>query len=247
MVNELIHNKSEQGIYLGTSIVLRIWSGLLSIFAILILLSILNAGQELLIVVAMVQSVILLFQALHILDFWFQSKLRSKYVSIAKIFASSVAASYSAYLLLSGKDLVWFAASTSISALIISLILLFFYYRQGGEKLRFSLASAKYLLGKSHHFIIANIIVLVYLQIDKVMIGNMINTTQLGLYSAALILCTAWTFLPDSIITSMRPGIIEAKQESEVKYLRRLKQLYFILFWLSVGVSLLITLAAPYL
>ncbi|MCZ6914590.1 MAG: hypothetical protein O7C59_09125, partial [Rickettsia endosymbiont of Ixodes persulcatus] len=46
---------------------------------------------------------------------------------------------------------------------------------------------------------------------------------------------------------SMRPGIIEAKQESEVKYLRRLKQLYFILFWLSVGVSLLITLAAPYL
>lgn len=246
MVNELINNKNQQGALLGTSIALRLASSILSILSIGVLLLILNRSQPLVILVSLIQSIILIFQAAHIFDFWFQSNLASKYVSIAKIVATTITSSYSAYLLFTGKSLVWFAVSTVLTGLIVAAVLLFYYKKQGGQSLVFSKKTAKYLLSKSHHFIIANIISLVYVQIDKLMIGNMIGKHELGLYSAALMLCTAWAFLPDSIITSLRPSIMHAKNNSnEQLYLKRLKQLYFIIFWLSTGVAMLITLAAP--
>lgn len=246
MVNELIGQKRRQGEFLGTSIVLRFFSSLLSIIAIGILLLVLNGSQPLVMLVAIIQSLVLIFQASHILDFWFQSELISKYVSLAKVTATIVTGLYAFYLLASGKGLVWFAFSTIVTGLVFSLVLLIFYRIQGGQKLCYSTNAARYLLSKSHHFIIANIISLVYIQIDKVMIANIISEQQLGIYSAAMILCTGWMFLPDAIITSLRPGIVNAKAENNATYIHKLKRLYFIIFWISVVVSSLVTVLAPF-
>lgn len=247
IVNELINNKSRQGEFLGTSIVLRFAASLLSILSIGLLLLAMNSNQPLLIVVAMVQSVLLIFQSAYVLDYWFQSQLKSRFVSIAKVSATVATAGYSAYLLLSGKSVVWFAVSTVLTGLVIATVLYVFYIKQGGQKLLFSVLAAKYLLSKSHHFIVANIISLVYVQIDKVMIANMLDNTQLGLYSAALMFCMAWVFVPDSIITSLRPSILQAKLKSNELYLRRLKQMYFIIFWLSMIAAAMIAVTAPFI
>lgn len=247
MVNELINHKKREGEFLGTSILLRFFSSILSVIAISIVLLLLNDNQPILIIVSIIQSVILIFQAGYILDFWFQSKLKSKYVSLAKISATFLTSGYSIYLLLSGKGLIWFAASTVLTGVVVSLLLFIFYKKQGGEKLVFSTDAAKYLLSKSHHFIVANIISLIYVQIDKVMIGNMLGDSQLGIYSAALMLCTTWIFLPEAITTSLRPGIVHAKSKNSNLYLSKLQRLYFIIFWMSMIVAGVITLAAPIL
>lgn len=247
MVSELINHKKRQGEFLGTSIVLRLASSFLSILSIGLVLLVLNGSQPLVIAVSLIQSVILIFQSAYILDFWFQSNLASKFVSIAKITATVVTGGYSVYLLASSKSLEWFAASTVLTGLVVASALVILYFKQGGQKLYFSKKAAKYLLSKSYHFIIAGIISLVYVQIDKLMIGNMLGKSELGLYSAALMLCTAWAFLPDAIITSLRPGIMHAKKKgAEAGYLYRLKRLYFIIFWLSAGVAAFVTLIAPF-
>ncbi len=246
MVNELIMHKDKQGDYLGTSIVLRLASSMLSILAIGILLLTLNGDDRILIMVALIQAFILIFQSFNILDYWFQSRLQSKFVSIAKVIAVTLAAGYSGYLLVSGKDVLWFAASVVVSSIIVAISLLIFYGKQGGDKLSFSLVSARALLSKSHHFIIANIISLVYIQIDKLMIANTIDNTQLGIYSAAIVIATGWTFLPDAVITSLRPVIVHAKEQSQELYIKRLKQLYFLLFWGCVAISAILAMLAPF-
>lgn len=245
IVNELINNKSRQGEFLGTSIVLRFAASLLSILSIGLLLLILNGDQPLLIVVAMVQSVLLIFQSAYVLDHWFQSQLKSKFVSIAKVSATVATAGYSMYLLLSGKSVVWFAVSTVLAGLVIATVLYVFYRKQGGQKLLFSVSAAKYLLSKSHHFILASVMILIYAQVNKVMLGNISGNAELGLYSAAMMFSMAWAFLPESIITSMRPSIVYAKAKSNTLYMRRLKQLYFIVFWMCAVAAAILTLSAP--
>lgn len=245
IVNELIKHRHREGEFLGTSILLRLVASLLSILLIALTLAVLNSGQDIVIIVALVQSVILPFQAMHVLDYWFQSHLRSKYVSIAKTTATLLSSAYSAYLLLSGKGVIWFAASTVLTGALIAALLWIFYKKQGGSSFTFTISAAKYLLGKSHHFIAANIMSLTYVQIDKVMIGNMTNSAQLGLYSAALMISTAWLFLPDSLITSFRPTILSSRLISRTLFLSKLKQLYFTVFWLCTVVCLLITIFAP--
>lgn len=248
MVDELIRHRGRQGEFLGTSVLLRIILSILSILSIGIILLVVNASQPTLIAVAMIQSIMLVFQAGYVLDHWFQVQLKSKYVSIAKIAAATITGLYSVYLLLSEKGVIWFAASTALTSLVVVVVLLIFYKKQKAQKLHYSTPAAKYLLSRSHHFIVANIISLIYVQIDKIMIGNMIGNNQLGLYSAALLLCTAWSFVPDAIITSLRPGVLSAKEdEGGQQYLRRLKRLYFIIFWLSVAIAGVIATAAPLL
>jgi len=247
IVNELIKNKDKQGEILGTSVRLRLISGLISILMISILILVLNHNSTLIQAVAAAQGIMLIFQAFYILDYWFQARLESKYVSIAKVLASVFIFMYSLYLLMSGRGVLWFAFSLSISSLVISFMLLYFYRKNEGQSLTFSIETAKYLLGKSHHFIIASIIVSVYLQIDKIMIVNLLGNVQLGIYSAAYTICVAWGFLQEAIITSIRPSIFHAKQYSEDAYLKKLKQLYFILFWVSVLISMIISILAPLL
>jgi O-antigen/teichoic acid export membrane protein len=245
IVNELIKNKSNEGSLIGTSIVLRVIASCLSILSIGLILIIFNSQKELLIVIALIQSLVLIFQSLYVLDYWFQSRFASKYVSIAKITATVLVSAYSFFLLISHKNVLWFAASTVLSSLIIGFLLLLFYRKQGGQRMTYSFKTAKYILSKSHHFIIANIMVIIYVQIDKLLIGSTLGDFQLGIYSAALTICMVWVFLPDAIITSLRPSILNAKLKSNDLYLHRLKQLYFIIFWFSVIVSGIITLIAP--
>lgn len=247
IVNELINNSQKQGSLLGTSIILRVVSSIFSILSIGLIAYALNSNDEVLVLVSVVQALILLFQAIHILDYWFQSQLKSKYVSIAKIVATAISAIYSIYILVIVESVVWFAASTMLAALVIALLLYVFYRMQGGDRLSWSWTDGQYILAKSYHFIIANVIAMMYVQIDKLMVGSMIGIAELGVYSAALLFCTAWVFLPDSIITSMRPSILSARLKSSSLYLRRLKQLYFVIFWLSIVVSITIALLAPLL
>ena len=246
-VNELIKDRKKEGDILGTSLALRVVASLVSIVAIAVLLMIVNAGQTVLIVVALIQSIVLIFQAFYIFDYWFQSRLLSKYVSIAKIAATLLMSIYGVYLLLTNKGVIWFSVSTVLTSVIVAALLLIFYFKQGGQPLQYSASTAKYLLSKSHHFIIANIMSLVYVQIDKVMIGNMIDEVQLGLYSAAVMACGAWSFLPNAITTSMRPVILGLYQKSKKDFMRRLKQLYFMIFWISMAISAVLALSAPWI
>ncbi|PID31643.1 hypothetical protein CR983_00085 [Candidatus Saccharibacteria bacterium] len=247
IVNELIRNKNEQGLILGTSLALRLASSLLSIILMLILLLLLNGNQPLLIVVAMIQSLFLLFQSGYVFDFWFQSKLESRYASIAKTVATLFAASYGIFVLLNGLGVLWFAWMNVVMGGLTAILLLILYKQRDGRPLAFSSQRAKSLLSDSYHFMIAGITAVIYVQVDKVMIGNIENNTQLGYYAAALTLCAAWSFLPNAITQSMRPVILEAKLASEALYTLRLKQLFFIVFWLSAFVSALIAIAAPWI
>ena len=71
------------------------------------------------------------------------------------------------------------------------------------------------------------------------------DSTQTGLYSAALTVCTTWLFLPQAFITSARPVIFEMKEQNNPRYIVRLKQLYSFIIWGCIAVALIITICAP--
>lgn len=246
IVNELINDRNNEGKLLGTSIIMRLASGIVSIIVMTILVFILQSNSKLIIITTILQSIILLFQSVNILDYWFQSHLNSKYVSIIKGISYILVTLYKIYLLISKKNIIWFATSTIFDSLIIAVLLIVFYRKEKKQKLKFDKQLVKKLLKKSYHFIISGIMVIIYTQIDKIMIGSMINQEQLGYYSAALMVCSIWTFVPEAILTSFRPAVFESKKNNN-NYLPKLKQLYAIIFWTCIAFSAFITLFAKYI
>lgn len=209
-------------------------SGILSIITIMIYVSITNPNDHIIFTTTFLQSLILIFEVFDLIDFWFQSQLKSKYVAIAKTIAYIVMSVYKIALLILGKSVEWFAFATSFEYIVILIILIIMYIKNGGQKFKVSIKIGINLLKQSYHFIVSGLLVTVYTQMDKIMIAHYIDQTQVGLYSAATAISSMWGFIPNAIINSMRPTIYEAKERDEQLYLRRLKQLYAMVFWCGV-------------
>lgn len=241
VIKKIIATPEKEGIILGSCIVFRIVSAILSSISIMITVYVLNIDEQLKLWLTALQSIQLLFQAGYIFDSWFQRHLKSRFVSIAKMVACIIVSLYKIYLLVYAKDITWFAFSNSLTYIIITLILFFSYKYAGGQKLQFSFKIGKEILSESYHFIISGLMVAVYGQISRIIIGEYSTESDVGYFTMATSLAAMWVFVPTAIINSFRPTIMEYKEQGkEELYLRRLKQLYSFLILLSVFASVLI-------
>ncbi len=246
IIKKMIAFPDKEGEYLGSALVYRLISSVLSGISILIIIYFLNPEEEIKLLLAALQILQLVFQAGYILDSWFQRHLKSKYVSIAKSIACVIVAAYRIYILVSTKSIIWFAFTNSLTYIVVAVVLFIFYRRQGGEALSFKWATGNDVLKDSYHFIISGMMVAIYGQMDKIMIGKMIDDKHVGYYTTAAIICGMWTFVPNAIINSLRPGIMEHKENgNEEQYMLKLQQLYSILIWFCLSVSAVVFIFSP--
>lgn len=241
VIKKMIESPTEEGEYLGGCIMCRIISALFCGLSVILIVWILNPNDFVMLSLISIQSVQLIFRAVNILDSWFQRYLKSKYVSIAKMLACVFVAVYRIYLLAMGMDLRWFAFSNSLSTLVIMIVLIMAYRKNSTNRLRIKIKRGCDVLKDSYHFIISGVMSAAYGQMDKIMLGQMISSEAVGLYTTASALCTMWLFVPTAIINSFRPSILELKNKgNEKQYISRLCQLYAIIIYLCIGVSVVI-------
>ena len=242
IVNEIIKKREDTGKLIGTTIYLRFFSSIISIFLVVIIIKFLNPGNLTTQIIVIIQSISLLFLVFDTIGYWFQSNLQSKYLVIAKSVAFTIISGWRLALIFFEKPLVYFAVATTIEAIAISVLILLFYIKFNGPKLAFSLNIAKKLLSKSYHFLIAAVLLTVYTQLDKILLGQMTSVTTVGIYTAALAISSLWVFVPNSLIESSRPVIMATKDISETLYIRKLKRLFCSIIWISIGAAIIITL-----
>ena len=94
MVQEIISHKDEEGKIVGTSLLMSVISSLLCIIGVLLFVSIANRGERDTFIVCGLYSIMLIFQSLEMIQYWYQAKLLSKYTSLTMMFAYFVVSGY---------------------------------------------------------------------------------------------------------------------------------------------------------
>lgn len=244
LVQELTLRPEQEGAVLGTSIAMSMVSALACIAGVCLFAWTANPGEGTTIVVCMLYSLILIFQVLDLIQYWFQAKLLSKYASLVSLFAYLVVSAYKIFLLVTHKSVHWFALSNTLDYLIISGLLLYFYRRLGGQRLSVSPALGREMLHRSKHFIVTGLMVAVFAQTDKIMLKLMVDVSATGFYSAAVACAGLTGFVYAAIIDSFRPVIFQAHSVSQEQFERHLIQLYSIIIYLSLAQSVGMTLLA---
>mgnify|MGYP003308896690 CR=1 FL=1 len=245
MVREFINRPQEEGKILGTVTVLNLFSAALCIVGVTAFSAIANAGEKETVLVCAIYSALLLLQALEMVQYWFQARLLSRYSSIAILGAYVCTAAYQVYLLATSKSVYWFAASNSIEFGIIVVVLLLIYRAKGGQPLSFSWSEGKSLLSVGRFYIVADLMVAIFAQTDKIMLKLMIGSTAVGYYSAAATCATMFGFVFTAIIETARPTILEKRKQSQQEFERAMTTLYSIILYIALGVSVVITIFAP--
>lgn len=244
LVKEFIQNPDREGQTLGTALTLNVASSILCIVGCVAFVAVVDAGEKVTILVCALYSLTLIFQATELTQYWFQSKLLSKYPSIATLCAYVVVALYKLYLLVTQKSVVWFAFSNVLDYFLVSVILMVFYRKVGGQHLTADLQLGREMFSRSKYYIIPSLMVIIFQHTDRIMLKLMIGETETGLYSAAITCIGITGFVFAAIIDSARPVILEMKEKDQALYEKRMIQLYAIITCMSLGQCVGMTLLA---
>lgn len=247
LVKEIVAAPEKEGEILGTAVTLSFISGIICIAGVISFACIVNAGETVTIVVCALYSILLLFQSLELISYWFQAKLLSKYYSIVSFIAYSIVAVYKVFLLITQKSVYWFSISNALDYMLISVMLFVIYKKKSSYKLKFSKEIARTMFAESKYYILSDMMVAVFAQTDKIMLKLMIGDSATGFYSAAVACSSITMFIFTAIIDSMRPSVFENKASDEGRYKQSVTVLYSIIIYLSLIQSAFITLFSGFI
>lgn len=242
---EIIKDHSQKNTIIGTSFYLKLFGSLLSIIAIFVVAR-LSTNNAVLLGLITMYSLSYIFSAFNIIEVYFQSQVLSKYPAVVTIIAGVVSAILKITAMSFGLGIIWLTAIYVLESLIIALGLLLFFFRNGHtiREWVFDRKTALAILKDSWPLMISFIAFSIYMKIDQVMIKNILGDRQTGIYAIAVKLAEFWYFIPSAICASVFPAIVNAKQVNAKLYEGRLKKLYRLMFWMSLSVSIIVTVFA---
>ena len=186
------------------------------------------------------------FYAFDVIEFWFQARVEARFSVLAKNTAFLVASLGKALLILLGAPLIAFAVVQSTEILLGAVGLIIVFHLRGGRisRWRFDAAVARRLAKDGWPLVLASLAVVIYMRIDQIMVGEMLGDHYAGVYTAAMRVAEVWYFIPVSIVASVTPAIIQAKQVGSDLYYERISRLFRLLFIIAVGIAVPVTLFA---
>ena len=219
VVRELVKSPDQRDTLLGTTFLLKVVGTLLMWVLILATLFFSNNDPLTSSLIAIIAFGVL-FQTFNVIDYNFQAEVKSKYVvhsQIAQLIVSSIT---KLVLILKGLPLVWFAAVYSLDAIILAVGLAYAYSRNSGsiKKWKWNAKVALALLLDSWPLMFAYMSYLIYAKIDRIMIKEMLDEHNVGIYSAAYILYEAPLFISLMIAKSVYPILVQYYQDNKNKF-----------------------------
>ncbi len=248
LVRELIHQPKLQNTYMGTAFWLKVIGAVMvTVFMACIVPFTSNDATTNLYIFIIAGG--LFFQSFEVVEFYFQSQVLAKLISICKVIQLIFSSIIKVYLVLIQADLFWFVCVTSLDMFSLALSYFIAYRIKGNTSFFkcFNVEIAKKMLKDSWMLVFSSLVVMIYMRIDQIMIKEMLGDYEVGIYSAAVKLSEAFYFIPVLLTASVFPAIINARKESAALYQKRMQRLYTFLIWVAIIVALPMTLLSKWL
>jgi O-antigen/teichoic acid export membrane protein len=245
LVRELVHQGGHRDRVLGTAFWMMLATGLACFLLTLSVVWNTGESQQLKVFIS-ICAASGIFTSFLAIDYFFQSQVKAKYSSICKFFALLSMSVVKLTLVFREADLFWFVVASLIDHVVLATIFLSAAFSRFdlGFVSRFDSKIAKEMLKSCWPMVLSSLAILLYMRIDQVMIKNMLDLEQVGIYSAAVKIYESWIILPVVLTVSLLPAITKLKANDPVIYQKRLTQIFRLVHWLSITAALVATLVA---
>lgn len=249
MVREFVNHPEKCEIYLATAFWLKVMGALMVMGLMAAIVPFTNSDRQSIQFIFIIAAG-LVFQSFEVVEFYFQSQVMAKVVSICKAVQLSLSSVLKIYLVITQSELLYFVLVAAFDTLSLAMSYFIAYLLRKDYRTiykHFDLSIAKRLLNDSWPLIFTGIVVSIYMRIDQVMIKEMLGEYEIGIYSAAVRLSESIYFIPVLISASIFPAILNSKKYSEELYKQRLQRLYAVMVWMAITLALLITILSDWL
>lgn len=242
VVRDIAGDPSRKDETLGTTFVLSLIGGVLTLLLSVTSISLLDPNNNVTRWLVGIIAVGTIFQAFDTIDYWFQSQIQSRYIVLCRQSIYVLICLVRVGLIQMHAPLLAFAWAR-LAELVLSGIGMAIIYRVRVSRLtswQVSFQRAKGLLREGFPLILAGFAIYAYSKIDQIMLGSLLeNKSQLGFYSVAVKIAELFDFLPMIITSSVFPKLSQLKGQGK-DYMSKM-QAYFdimLLLWLIIVVPI---------
>lgn len=244
LVRDIAKRPDQTGALLGTAFWLRVGGAAIALCLIVVAIVGIRPDDNNMQLLIGLAAVSLFFNATDVVRYYFEAEVRSKYavwVDNAKLLVISAA---KLLLVFIGAPLIHFIYLYVAESILIAAGLLIAVSRVGVPISRWSFewSLVRRLINDAWPQIISGFSLVMYLRIDKIMIGQMLGDHDVGVYSIAVSLSEACYFIGVAINATLNPSLFKIRDESRPEFLARLQRRFDLMVWLGVPIAILLTL-----
>ena len=243
-IKDFVNKDEEESTIIGTSIIIRIVGAIVLIILSQITLYILNGFNTTYQILGIIMGTCMIFKAFEVIEYYLQSQMNLKVSSIIRFITTIIVIIAKILVVVFRLGTVGFVCTYLCDAVVAALLFIIYYkFNKPYEKWKFSKKYAKKLLSRCWYIALAGLLSTIYMRIDQVMLGKMLtDTTENGIYSAAVRIAEMWYFIPSAIIASFQPNInAMKKRKNEKGYIDLLQQLYDVIAVIGISFGIGIT------
>jgi len=161
----------------------------------------------------------IIFQPFNVIDYYFQSQVKVKHSSVARLLALAISSSVKVYLVWTKAGVYVFAIAMALDYVLVALLLTMSYLNHHQEcSFEFDRSLVKPLLKSAWPMVLSALAATLYIRIDQIMIKNMIGSHELGLYMVASKFFEVWVSFVYVVSMSLMPLLVENKKNDPQKY-----------------------------
>lgn len=248
VTRELVNRPNDTEKIMATTITLRFLSGVLGVLLCTLLAMLLINGdrQEFLLVLMLLVSS--LFNSGKVVEFWFQSRMENKYVSIFRVILR-LGFAVAKVLAVLWTDEFWVLVlvfALEFAFLGIGYILLFLA-RGGVLNLRaLDFAYGFGLVRQSFWLILSTMASVIYLKVDQIMLESMRGDVAVGIYAVAVRLSEVWFFFPVAFAAALFPVLLKARTDNQTRYQTQLQISCDLLLYGALILTAVVIWVAPW-
>ncbi len=247
IVKTLSESSSEKGTVLCTAFLLKSIFTIVSYATICAAAFFFELNNRIQLSIILILALAQLFQPFDVLDLYYQSNFKSKIPVIARLVSAIICAVIKIFCVYAESTINIILCVFVLEAALTSASILFLCIKSNIQfkSCRWSYKLAKKFLTEGWPLILTSIVVAIYLRVDQIIIGWLLDKSEVGIYSVAVRLTEVWGILPMAITASALPVLMSVTDKHHRKIL--FNQLFLGLFWTALIVAILIFIFADFL
>jgi PST family polysaccharide transporter len=189
----------------------------------------------------------MIFQSFDVIDYWFQARTEAGFAVYARSAAFLAISAFKVFLIVSKAPLMAFAWAASLELALAAIGLVFVYQFTGQHllKWRAGLNRILLLLRDAWPLALSGVSIMIYMKIDQIMLGEMLDSATVGIYSAAVRISEVWYFIPLSIVASVSPSLMAASDNPSILD-QRLAKLFKLVSIVALSIAVPMTFFSNY-
>lgn len=229
LIRDIVKEPDNTNRLLGSGFYLRFIAGIATYICTALCIFLLKgeAGEAETRILVYIIGVGIIFQSFDVIDLYFQSQVKSKYTVFAKNSAFIIVSAIKVVMILMNASLTMLAIAWLLEMVLNAVGLIIVYHKKGFSVTAWNSnwPTMKYLLYQGFGFYIAYISTLLYMKVDQIMIGNMLNDREAGLFAASTKLYEIPFTLLLIIGSSVFPSLVNVYQIDIELFYKRLAQI----------------------